>query len=208
MRRSALTAAGILLFYLIVEFGFGHVLDQWHAWARYAFEIGFAAAAIVLQSLRVQFRFPFDKRYAAQLPLALLGGTTAYAACAWLDFNIPFDFTNAKELTLFLLLGPVIEELVYRQALFPAMERLYRERWPALLANAALFAYSHFYAYFFVPEEFRPFILGQSAYAFLAGLWWARTFQRTRSVTASTALHVVFNFGFYLGVLALYRAPS
>jgi hypothetical protein len=118
------------------------------------------------------------------------------------ELLIPFDFSSTETLVLLLAVGPVLEELLYRGAIWRLFEFLFtgagQRTWMIVIATSLLFSFSHYHAVFSVPEEFQGFIHFQTLYTLGLGL--ACAFLRWRvGLLGSILGHVLFNVGFWLG---------
>ena len=132
-----------------------------------------------------------------------------------LDLGVPFDFSCHETWVLLLLVGPLLEEALFRQALWFLLEVFVKKKtpstqvevtqsnlnWPLIFISAALFSGAHFYSFFFVPAGFSTFVLFQTAYTFLLGVGLSVAFSRTRAFWVPWALHTTFNLGFALAIL-------
>ena len=86
---------------------------------------------------------------------------------------------------LVILIAPIIEEIVFRGAMFNALERL-GGRWLALVATAALFAVAHV----------NPLHMG---YALVLGILLGILRMKTASIVPGILLHTTFNAMNYIG---------
>lgn len=80
------------------------------------------------------------------------------------------------------LVAPVVEELIYRGALFQSLRRTLG-LWPGMLISAGVFAVVHV-------ELGQPLYL---AGLFVLGLWFAAAFHRTGSILVPVVGHATFN---------------
>ena len=78
------------------------------------------------------------------------------------------------------LVGPIVEELVFREGIIKAMYRLNYHRWQAILVSAAVFGIIHF----------NPI---QIPFAFVMGLILATIYAKTRNIVASSIIHIINN---------------
>jgi len=111
---------------------------------------------------------------------------------------IPFDFNSSETILFLLLVGPVLEELVFRGAMWRLAEMIASKPVFLILTTSLLFSYSHFQASFSVPDEYKPFIYYQTAYTFLLALSCARL-RIQMGLLAAILGHALFNLGFWLG---------
>ncbi|MBI3534181.1 MAG: CPBP family intramembrane metalloprotease [Deltaproteobacteria bacterium] len=99
---------------------------------------------------------------------------------------------------LLLFVGPVLEEFLFRQAFWSLFRRALRTQKGAWIATALVFAFGHFFAYFFVPPELKSFVIYQTTYAFGLGVWWGYGIYKTGAISYTISLHFLFNFGFFI----------
>lgn len=86
--------------------------------ASYAFEILFVAGVISVFRHRLQWRYRPDLRDLGALVCALASGAVVYRGARPLDVPIPFDLTSTETLVLLLLVAPLLEEALFRLALW------------------------------------------------------------------------------------------
>ncbi|MBS1960232.1 MAG: CPBP family intramembrane metalloprotease [Bdellovibrionales bacterium] len=159
---------------------------------------------------KFRLRFGASRIAGALVATSLLMGTLTFKMASWIGLSIPFDhleFGNPAHhvmIALLLVVGSIIEELLYRQALWFSLEAM-TDRWPRVVAwaplvvTALLFSIGHLEAYSTVPPEYKSFVLFQTGYTLALGLWWGRIYQEGRSVGLTILLHMGYNFGFLLG---------
>lgn len=199
--NKKMTALSFLVLYVLVKFVFVKQLDSLGEYASYIFEVFFVLITGYVYRSKLKFKFPLSKSYFIQLIAAVIFGFFIFNVAAKINLVIPFDL-NSKELILFLLIiGPVIEELVFRQALWFIFEEFFATPVLVMLATTLIFAFGHFIAYFYVPPEFHMFVIYQTSYVLIIGLWWAWVRSQKGSISATIPLHFLFNLGFYLGFL-------
>lgn len=202
--RAVWVNIGLVAAYLAVRFLFTRQLDGFGMYASYAFEAAFVALCLALHRKKFRLLPPkLPRAFLAQAAAALMLGMAVYQATKPFDIVIPFDFTRAETVFFLLAVGPLLEELLFRQALWHALGSALKDPRRVLLATAALFSFAHFHAYFFMPEPLQPFVLYQTAYTLALGLWWGFSFQRSeQAFLVPLTLHFGFNLGFYLGFRA------
>lgn len=205
---EAVFAAIWLIVFIIVRATLVPWLDSIHPYAEFAFEIIFVLLSLLFfGDGRFKLKFYADKFAFALISLSLLLGTLTYKMAEWNGLKIPFALEDRETLVLLLLVGPILEELVYRQALWFTIEAM-TDRWKRVVTwapwilTSAFFSLGHLDAYSSVPEELKSYILYQGGYTLAIALWWGRVYQDTRSVGLTILLHMGFNFGFWLGSIA------
>ncbi len=166
----------------------------------YWFEVLFCILALILHFKRILFLF--NKRLIKLYTLSLAGGFLTLLGAKLFKLTIPFDLTEFSNIMLLVLWGPILEEFLFRFALY----------WPlhaglgkviAGLITSLFFSYCHFHAYFLVPRNLKSFVIYQTIYTFIIGYWWVEEYQKERNLVAPLGMHILFNFGFYLGLLLI-----
>ncbi len=202
MNQSRIIAAALLLFYLVVRFALVQYLDALGHYASYVFEGLFVTGVMVLYRARIQVAFGQLRRVLPDCVLALPLGFGVFKLAIYLGILIPFDLADRETILLLLIVAPLLEECIFRQALWHLTETLWAGPVVTLGVTSSIFAFAHFHAYFFVPAEVQQFMVYQTFYALVVGVWWGFRYMKTRSLAVPIALHVIFNLGFYLGFVA------
>lgn len=184
--------------YLLVRFGYAQEIDQLHPYASYAFEASVIGLALVFYHQKLKVAPPKGFAFWIELPLNLVLGSLTYIIAKSSQYFIPFNWSLSETIPLLIFFGPVLEEFLFRFALWQPIAQLSHHKGTTTLLTALLFSWSHFYPYFFVPAVFRPFILFQTIYTFFLGIWWGTRLAQTKNLTIPLALHISFNLGFFL----------
>lgn len=199
-RSSRSLALGIVAFYLIGKFGFSVQIEQLGLYASYVVEVLFIGAVLIFYPKSTTAISHFSQgRLAFEGLLSILLGIVTYKATDPLGLAIPFNLNDTKILSLLLILGPILEEALFRRALWIPIEILLKKQSFVIFTTSLLFAWGHFFAYFSFPNEWRDFIVYQTCYAFIISLWWGSRYSKTRALSVPIVLHLGFNGGFYLG---------
>ncbi len=91
------------------------------------------------------------------------------------------DWIRAVTIISALVLAPIVEELLFRGLLQPALTRWWRSQWLAILVSGCAFGLLHYPVFYTVPPlAFFGVVLGY-------------LYARTRSLTLVILLHAVFN---------------
>ncbi len=188
-------AWALLLVYAAVRFVLDHWLDSLGEYASYLFECLFVAVtwAVLKPALSWKPRMRAIDPFAA-----LAAGFAVSKGLGALELPCPFDLQSAPTLVFLLLIGPVLEEFLFRVALWEAFAGALRSISP-LWPTSILFSFGHLFAWWSVPEEFKGFVLYQAAYTLALGYCCGRRRLESRSVLPAVAIHLSFNLGFYLG---------
>ncbi len=129
---------------------------------------------------------------------ALISGFLVYKMAGPFGLIIPFDFHSLITLFFLLVVAPLLEELLFRMALWESLKAIYSKDWFLIATTTILFSVGHLLSYWFVPSEFKTFVLYQSIYViFLSfALGWQRL--KTNSLSVPILIHFMFNLGFAL----------
>ena len=195
-RRHAIFLVSIYLFgRLALDFIFWRTITPY---AAYAFEVAFVIWAWWVFKKRISFSPVSGTFTFLDLLLPLLTGFAAYRLGAFAQIPIPFDLTSWETRLLLLVIAPVLEELIFRGALWEALRTLVKTNSHVLTLTSVLFAVGHFLALWSVPMPLRSFVLYQTLYVLVLGLaaGWRRIV--TDSVISPILIHFCFNLGFFL----------
>ena len=194
-----------VLFCLFIAVEFFHLfsLDAINPYAIYAFEVMFTTLCwAILKNFEWKIR-AIKIQDTLILLLTLIAGFGIFSFAKVQLIEIPFDFKNPEMVLFLLVIGPILEELVYRGALWGVFTEFGRRLKPqqatalAFGLTTTLFAYSHYFMIFSLPESFSAFIRYQGAYTLGLGLvcGWVRM---RIGLRAAIGFHAAFNFGFWL----------
>lgn len=188
----------ILVSYLAIKFGGDGLWREISVYWSYLFEFLFVAVAAVVYRNKIQIKLPTTKLIFGGLAFSGIGGFSVYKSATISGIPIPFDLHGTETIFLLLILAPILEELVFRLALWENLKEIFKNNGVVLVLSALLFSFGHFIAYWSVPEDFQAFVQFQSFYVLLLGLGagWARL--NAGSFTGAIIIHFGFNFGFFL----------
>lgn len=130
--------------------------------------------------------------------LAISGGMFVYLMLRILVVPIPLDLESIPIIILLIFVGPLVEELLFRGALWAALRKIFPSPVFLCVGSAILFSLAHLESYLWVSESYRPFVLVQGFYTLLLGLWWGARLYKYRSPTFTFLLHLGVNAGFVL----------
>jgi len=149
--------------------------------------------------LRLTPKFNIEKSILIRLPIIALFASICIYISNWLNLSAPFRYIENIILQI-LILAPIIEELIFRHAIFGLLQKNIPNEKLQLLIGSALFSLSHAHALWFLPTEFHSFIYLQLSYTFVMG--WIVTKARMSSggILEPIILHFVFNLLFYISV--------
>ena len=160
----------LLVLFFLSEFVFYGTIGSLSPYATYYVEIAFiVVTAFVLDGFEIRKTNENTKLVPILMLLAIFGFGIR-ALCGTLSLNVPFDLNSTETLLFLLLLGPIIEEVLFRGALAGLIKSLKAPDNVQLAITSLAFAYAHFIAYYDSPSNYHPFILYQTAYTFILGL--------------------------------------
>lgn len=125
-------------------------------------------------------------------------GFLIYRAAGPLGIAIPFDLTGLEMALLLVVLSPLLEELIFRLALWECFRKLGARPALVLGLTTLLFAVDHLAAYWTVPAEVQPFVLYQTLYVLILGAVAGGRRLTSGAVSSAIWVHFGFNLGFYL----------
>jgi len=186
---------GYLLLRMVLDFVFWRGLSPY---AAYGFEILFILLGFQFLEKR-KFLFKFETKYlTTDLLIPTFAGWTVYRLASFSDLSIPFDLRSVETVFLLLILAPVLEEAIFRGVFWTALKNVCKKPSTILIATTLLFALGHLQAILFVPAAYRIFVLYQTMYVILLGLWagWRRL--EGGALSPAVMVHFGFNLGFFL----------
>ncbi len=199
MTQHSMRGLGLILFYVVARMASDSWWQGFSVWASYAFELAFVLFCFWIYRARVSWVLENGRWTWLGGAAAIVVGLGVRWFAGFTRLNVPFDFTAAETLVAALVIAPILEEGIYRVAIWEGAKDWFRNDAMVLAFSALLFSFGHLMALAFVPEEFRGFIYYQGAYVLFLGLacGWVRL--RCKSPFAPMFLHFGFNAGFVLG---------
>ena len=173
------------------------IWSQCSEYYSYFFEFGFSVLAFLYFRKQIRIWSLKTKEDSVAGFLAFVSGAGAFSIAHAMQIAVPFDFSSSETAFLILIVGPLLEEALFRMALWEPLRVLLGRDSLVLAATTLLFALAHLLALWFVPEEFRTFVLYQSAYVLVLGAaaGWRR--QRSEALLPAVLVHFFFNLGFF-----------
>ncbi|MBD65689.1 MAG: hypothetical protein CME62_10815 [Halobacteriovoraceae bacterium] len=163
----------------------------------YFFDLFFALTVLYLydkKNILGQLKFPGTLvRVIIVLLLAYLCNLAMTKMSA---IESPFAFLDNPALKL-LILAPLLEELIFRAALFECFAHFGLKPKIQILINAVLFSLSHGFALLILSEMFHGFIYFQVFYTFLLGWICSKSRISSGGILEPILLHFCFNGVFY-----------
>jgi membrane protease YdiL (CAAX protease family) len=188
-----------LLGYFVPRYSLGSWLDSLHPYAVYTFEVFYVTAFFYAHRHALRFRFKPRALLGAEALLALIFGGACRVGCNLLHIPFPLDLSAPEIMVLLLIVAPLLEEALYRQALLLPLDRLLAgNRLVVVKISALLFSASHFEALWTLRPELHGFVWYQGAYTLGLGLWLASAYYRHGGWGATLVLHFAFNLGFFV----------
>lgn len=170
--------------------------SQFSPYYSYLFEILFVTASIY--TFHSDFRWKkLPKKFTFIFLITFLTGLITFHSTKTLNLFVPFNFSSLDTVILLLIVAPILEEAIFRLALWDAFHQIIQNQYILILITTFLFMAGHLSAYWFVPAEYRAFVLFQSLYVIFLGLLAGFTRLKTSSVNGPILLHFAFNFGFF-----------
>lgn len=191
----------LLLIYLVSQFYLENWIASWGNYAPYAVDLIFIAAVWIhlgIRSIRLGGQNSFQLGdFLWSIGMGCLGGLVFFGA-HFFNFSIPFDVSNWEGILILVLFGPLLEEVLFRGALWGLFEKILKRPQWAWWMTSIVFSLAHFKVYFYLPEMYQGFVLYQSLYTLGLGLIWGWRYLQKRNLFPLILMHVAFNFGFYL----------
>jgi len=194
----------IIFFYLTIRIGLNPLWETISPLYSYLFEVCFVVSCFLVYRKKKKhkiFNVELDKNFLLQLLPWPFVGFIVYRLALKSTILIPFEFNSVQILLLLLIVAPVLEEFIFRYALWEAVSDLVKSDELKVWISSLLFSIGHLISMFMISPDFRPFVLYQSFYVIILGFGVSQMRIKTGSITGSILIHFLFNLGFYLGSL-------
>jgi membrane protease YdiL (CAAX protease family) len=195
----------ILVFYTTVRIGLNSLWETVNPLYSYLFEVIFVSLVYWFYRTKKNIKlFAFENklqsvnRLIPWLPI----GYIVYRLAVKAQIVIPFEFNTATNILLLLVVAPILEEFIFRLALWEAMDEISSNKELQIWVSSILFSVGHLISMFILPPEYRQFILYQAVYVVILGIGSSKMRQESKGIIGSILVHFLFNLGFYLGSLA------
>lgn len=198
-------SAFIIIFYLTIRIGLNSFWDTLNPIYSYLFELSFVVSTYLVYTKRKKitlFAFEMNKSNLLRLVPWPFVGYFVYRLAFKSTMLIPFEFNSILILFLLLVVAPILEEFIFRFALWEAVGDLIKNEELQVWISSLLFSLGHLVAMYMLSPDFRPFVLYQSMYVIILGFGVSQMRIKTGGVLGSILIHFLFNLGFYLGSLA------
>lgn len=174
--------------------------EGWSISVSYFFDICFALSILAFGTKR-NFLGTIIKRNLAIRMVLVIGVALLCVTILYMSEMLNSPFKHVDNLFLqMLILAPIVEELVFRGAIYELFKLANVRIWANNLINSTLFAASHAAGFFVLPKEFFPFLIFQMQYTFVLGHLCTKSRERTHGVLEPIILHLAFNLIFYASV--------
>lgn len=194
---------GFMLFWLGLFFFVTYVLKDFFSFYvqnfNYYFEWVFAIVSILLFWQELKIKQKVGLFFASQVALSLIAGGCIQVLIFNLNFPTPYDLGSIWALISLIVIGPLIQELIFRFSLWVPLKRLvYGKETYLIVISSLLFSFDHFSHVFIRPQSMHSFIYLQSFYTLALGLWWAWSYIKSKTILMPIFMHIAFNLGFNL----------
>jgi membrane protease YdiL (CAAX protease family) len=194
---------GPLLFFSFLALRVGLDPILWrtlHEAFGYLFESIFIALTLYLYRSEIPANWPSVRELSISVPLSLAAGFGISKLLTHSGVPIPFAVDQMRDVFLLILVAPLIEEFLFRFALWQTAKDFIRNETHVLVLTSLVFSAGHLMAFWFVPAEWRVFIALQTLYTVLLGLGagWRRMV--VGSIAIAVLIHWGFNFGFLMAL--------
>lgn len=194
----------IIFFYLTIRIGLNPLWETISPIYAYLFEVCFVVSCYLVYRKKKErkiFNVELNKDFFLRLLPWPFVGFVVYRLAQKSTILIPFEFNSVQILFLLLVVAPVLEEFIFRYALWEAVGDLVKSDELKVWISSLLFSVGHLISMFMISPDFRPFVLYQSFYVIILGFGVSQMRIKTGSITGSILIHFLFNLGFYLGSL-------
>ncbi len=191
--------SALAIIYLILRFCFTSWLDSLIPYSSYILELILVLVSFAITKPKFGLNGCFEKNRLRIYASLLVAGFLTYRGAGSLNIQIPFVLNSIETLIFLLIVAPILEECIFRFFLWKACKEINpKVIW---VSTSVIFSYSHFHAFWFVPQSIHPFIIYQTAYTLILGLVCGYFIFKHRSLLSAILIHFFFNLGFYLSSL-------
>lgn len=193
----------LVCLYLFLAFFGEALLPFWKGFVPYYYEVGYVILAFILFRDKLAFNVDFSK-YGKGFLGSLLAGFLVLCLAKFLNTELPFAMTNTFVLFFLVLVGPLLEELVFRFALWHGIESITKCQRGTLFLTSVIFGLAHFKSIFMIMPAYMTFISFQFVYTIIVSFWWGERYIESKSISVPVIYHILFNLGFGIGAYILY----
>ncbi len=193
-------AIGLIALFWGVSYQAWFALDALSPYTMYGFELTFSVLVAFIYR-KFEFKLaPLTFGAGVALFFSLAAGFAIFEGAGVFGYTIPFELKDLETVLFLLLIGPILEEGVFRGALWRLFQEVFGTPWVGYLATSVIFSYSHYRVIGEVPESFHGFIRYQAIYTLGLGLF-CGGIRVQFGLLAALFTHMAFNFGFWLASL-------
>ena len=165
----------------------------------YLFDLIFIGATVFFFKSKLKIGKSSVKLFTIKLLLSFVFASLCIGVINLMGLVAPFKFVD-KLFIQVLILAPIIEELIFREAFYTVFKRAgLPSIWQGLI-NSALFSLSHLPAIWILPAEFKSFVIFQLIYTFVLGWVCFKSREVSKGILEPILIHLVFNLVFYMAV--------
>lgn len=198
MKQKYLGFLIILCYFVLRIVGDVFLWSKINPYFSYSFEVLFVAGVMVLfRKRRPWFLLPHKHDVSLSLVLFVAGSMT-YLLAGTLGLGVPYDLNSNTTIFFLLLVAPILEELIFRVALWDSFKAISDQALLPILGSTLLFSLGHMAAYWVVPSSIQPFVLYQALYVIPLSLVISYRRHYSQSALSAIIIHFAFNLGFFL----------
>jgi membrane protease YdiL (CAAX protease family) len=190
----------IFILYIAVRLGFDTFWNNYSIYYSYLFEFVFVVVTFLYyqkkKQIKIEFKIP-QKIILKSTPWFFLGYIFHKLANV-ANVPIPFNFKSYELIFLLLILAPILEEFIFRMSLWESVDDFIKNDELKIWISTFLFSAGHLISLFYVPSEFKSFVLFQTMYVVILGIGASKIRIETKSVSGAILLHFLFNLGFLI----------
>ena len=187
----------LLIFFILLEYFSDKYIQTLGPYASYFLETLFILISLFLMTNFLRPNIKPNKRIIIYLLLSLIFGFVIRALAQPLLISIPFDQTNKETIFFLLLVGPLLEELLFRGTLIECCKSFTRSSTSITLISGFMFSLAHLRVINEVQPEIKTFIEYQAAYTLILGVACSQV-RQTMGIAWSISTHFIFNLGFFI----------
>ncbi len=190
----------LLFIFFLVEYFFIGSLSFFDGRGIYLFEFLFVVVIYrVFRQPIPWFNFKLKEWARLGLIFTLIGFVLAILTKVF-SWPVAFDLNRAETIIMLVLVGPILEEFLYRYALKEAFQKVCSHEKLSLIVTSIVFSFGHFYSYFSLTDDYKSFVLFQTVYTFLLAITLSLDLSEKKNFLRVVAMHVFFNAGFLIGL--------
>lgn len=186
----------LVLLYVVGRYGFYEYWNTLHIGFSYLLEIVFCVLIAFINKENIKNFLSLNSKRIDRnsiIFMGLCGGACAYIAK--LNFGIPFPLSETFTFIALLVIAPLLEESIFHMALWLGLMKIRSPKYLLILTSLA-FSTSHLIAILYVPEVYKGFVLFQSFYTLVLGIFCGLSIYKYQNLISAVLVHFSFNLGF------------